>query len=414
MATHRNSSFFCFHRRELLNPETLSFYVAAPMPRSADSQEPLHDLLIFHELAGALTSNLDLAAVLRTVRSYMDRFIEADLWALLMLDHDRRELYYADIDGNRDPRLVNARIRVGEGLAGWVAEHGETLIIPEVQMGPEVQIGPEVRTKPEAQSQTAIPARPDPRLAPAAQSRSLAVQSAIGLPIRGSRGTHGVVEIFNPRLGEKSDYNIAFLHILVDFAAIAIENAKDVARTQQLTITDDATGLYNARHLYAVLERELEAARKDSRPLSLVFLDLDRFKLVNDAHGHLIGTELLGQVGRCIRELCRSTDLCFRYGGDEFVALLRGLDKPAAAELATKIRAELIGTQFLSAAEMSLSITGSFGLATFPQDGDSLHEIIRSADTMMYHAKSEGRNRIAVADPERLAKLPVSKSSRHS
>jgi len=364
------------------------------MPRSADSQEPLHDLLIFHELAGALTSNLDLAAVLRTVRSYMDRFIEADLWALLMLDHDRRELYYADIDGNRDPRLVNARIRVGEGLAGWVAEHGETLIIPEVQMGPEVQIGPEVRTKPEAQSQTAIPARPDPRLAPAAQSRSLAVQSAIGLPIRGSRGTHGVVEIFNPRLGERSDYNIAFLHILVDFAAIAIENAKDVARTQQLTITDDATGLYNARHLYAVLERELEAARKDSRPLSLVFLDLDRFKLVNDAHGHLIGTELLGQVGRCIRELCRSTDLCFRYGGDEFVILMPFTTREEALRMARSIHTHIGQNVFTVGKNLKLTIGSSAGIAAYPGDGRTVHAILGAADHRMYHVKSTGRGRV--------------------
>jgi diguanylate cyclase (GGDEF)-like protein len=147
---------------------------------------------------------------------------------------------------------------------------------------------------------------------------------------------------------------------------------------------------------------------------SLLFLDLDHFKSINDSHGHLIGSRLLAEIGGVIKRTLGPEHAAFRYGGDEFVALLRGLDKPAATQLAEQLRQELIATPFLSAAGMSISITGSFGLATFPQDGDSLHAIIRSADTMMYHAKAEGRNRVAVADPERLAKLPVSKSSRHS
>ncbi|HEY9127228.1 MAG TPA: sensor domain-containing diguanylate cyclase, partial [Acidobacteriaceae bacterium] len=264
------------------------------MPKSS-IQGSFDDLLVFHELARAITSNLDLAAILQTVLEYVDHFIEADLWALLMLDRERKELYYTGLQGGVNPRLSDIRIKLGEGLAGWVAQHGETLIIQE--------------------------AGADPRAASVA-SEHLKVTSAIGLPIRGRRGTHGVLEIINPRLSESTDYGIAFLHILVDFAAIAIENSQHVTQVEQLTITDDATGLYNSRHLYAVLERELAAARQDARPVSLVFLDLDRFKQVNDEHGHLAGTELLRLVGRRIRELARPTDFCFRYGGDEFVILM--------------------------------------------------------------------------------------------
>ena len=348
-------------------------------PMSPDEiRGPLDDLLIFHELARALTSNLDLAAVLRTVRSYMDRFIEADFWALLMLDRDRGELYYTDPAGEPDPNFGDIRIRIGEGLAGWVAEHGETLLVPEIQ--------PEDRFK----------AQPDPRMATATatNSRPLVVHSAIGLPIRGARGTHGVVEIFNPHLGESSDYNIAFLHILVDFAAIAIENAQDVARTQQLTITDDATGLFNSRHLYAVLEREIETARKDSKPLSLVFLDLDHFKLVNDAHGHLVGTELLVQVGHGIRELSRSTDLCFRYGGDEFVILMPSTTREEALRMARSIHSHIAQQVFTVGKNLHLSIGSSAGIATYPGDGRTVHAMLGAADQRMYHVKSTGRGRV--------------------
>jgi diguanylate cyclase (GGDEF)-like protein len=104
----------------------------------------------------------------------------------------------------------------------------------------------------------------------------------------------------------------------------------------------------------------------------------------------------------------------FRYGGDEFVVLLRGLDKKAATALAVSMREQLNGMRFLTAQGLSLAMTASLGLATYPEDGNSMHAIIRSADTMMYQAKSQGRDRIAVANPDTPAALPTPKTSRHS
>jgi diguanylate cyclase (GGDEF)-like protein len=338
------------------------------MPKSIAIRGPLDDLKVFHELARALTSTLDLASILRTILEYMDRFIDAELWALLMVDHQRQDLYYASADGGEDPRFADMRVRIGEGLAGWVARHGETLIIPE--------------------------AAADPRMAGAAEGKRFAVRSAIGLPIRGRKGTHGVLEIFNPHLDEESDYTIAFLHILIDYAAIAIENAQDVACIQQLTITDDVTGLYNARHLYAVLERELDAARRDPKSLSLVFLDLDRFKTVNDQYGHLVGSELLGHVGKRIQELCRATDICFRYGGDEFVILMPATSREEALRMARAIHANLTSSTFPLEEGLTLSIGASAGIATYPGDGRTVHAILGAADKRMYNVKSTGRGRV--------------------
>ena len=164
-----------------------------------------------------------------------------------------------------------------------------------------------------------------------------------------------------------SDYSIAFLHILADHAAIAIENARDVARIQQLTITDDTTGLYNVRHLYDVLGRELKRSKKLKLPLSLAFLDLDRFKLVNDEHGHLVGSELLAQTGRRLQELSRKQDVCFRYGGDEFVILMPETDARSALELATALNHALMKTQFQMKNGLKLKVSASVGLASAPR-----------------------------------------------
>jgi diguanylate cyclase (GGDEF)-like protein len=338
------------------------------MPNSVASRGSLGDLQVFHELARSLTSTLDITSILRTILQYMECCIDAELWALLMVDPTRQELYYVSASGAEDPRLAGMRVKLGEGLAGWVAQHGETLIIPE--------------------------AATDSRLADAAKSQTFAVRSAIGLPIRGRKGTHGVLEIFNPHLDGQSDYTIAFLHMLVDYAAIAIENAQDIAQVQQLTITDDVTGLFNTRHLYAVLERELETARRDSRSLSLVFLDLDRFKLINDAHGHLIGSELLGQVGKRIRELCRSTDLCFRYGGDEFVIVMPATTREEAYRMARSIHATVTRSIFTMEKGLNLAIGASAGVAAYPGDGRSVHAILGAADKRMYSVKSNGRGRV--------------------
>jgi diguanylate cyclase (GGDEF)-like protein len=335
------------------------------MTNSAQNRIPLEDLLAFHQLARSLTSSFDLDTILRTILEHMERFIDADLWTLLILDKSAGELYYAVAAGGEQEALRGLRIKVGQGPAGWVAEHGETLIV----------------TKGED----------DPRLKSSDAAHAGRVQSVIALPLRGRKGTHGVIEIVNPRTDQMTDYTIAFLHILADHAAIAIENAHDVTSIQQLTITDDCTGLFNARHLYHVLDRELKHSAAQGTPVSLAFLDLDRFKEVNDAHGHLIGSELLAFTGQRLRQLTRPQDLCFRYGGDEFVVLMPNTPADVAAFQARSMLSSLMETRFRLKNGILLSVMASLGLATAPADGATVHAVIGAADSRMYAMKSNGR-----------------------
>ena len=338
------------------------------MKNETQGRIPLDDLLVFHQLTRSLTSSFELSAILRAILDHMERIVQAELWTLLMLDQAKQELYYAIAAGGSQSKLSDLRVKVGEGVAGWVAEHGETMIIPEAHGDPRViKLGP-------------LPPRK--------------VRSLIALPLRGRKGTHGVIEIFNPRSEHMNDYTIAFLHILADHAAIAIENARDVTRIQQLTITDDTTGLYNVRHLYEALTSELTLCQSEAKPVSIAFLDLDRFKLVNDKHGHLIGSELLSKVGARLKQLSREGDACFRYGGDEFVLLMPGTDTGEAMTFLQKLHRSLISTTFQMSNGLELTVSASAGLATAPADGTALHAIIGAADERMYTVKNTGRGHI--------------------
>jgi diguanylate cyclase (GGDEF)-like protein len=338
------------------------------MTNETENRIPLADLLVFHQLTRSLTSSFDLDTILRTILEHMERTIEAELWTLLMLDEASQELYYAIAAGGAQETLRGLRVKVGEGLAGWVAEHGETLIVPESEN--------------------------DPRLSSEQAIKPQRVRSVIAMPLRGRKGTHGVIEIFNPRADRMTNYTIAFLHILADHAAIAIENAHDVARIQQLSITDDCTGLYNARHLYDVLGRELERCVMQGNAVSLAFLDLDSFKLVNDIHGHLVGSELLAHTGRRLQELSLKGSLCFRYGGDEFVVMMPDTDARAAEAHCNKMLEKLTDTRFQIRPGLRLQVSASLGLATAPADGLTVHEIIGAADARMYDVKTNSRGRV--------------------
>jgi diguanylate cyclase (GGDEF)-like protein len=340
------------------------------MPNETEGRIPLADLLVFHQLARSLTSSFDLDTILRTILEQMERMVEAEFWALLMLDESTPHLYYAIAAGEEQETLRGLRVKRGEGVAGWVLDHGETLIVPEVAGDPRVQ-------------QSATPG-------------ISSVRSVIALPLRGRTGTQGVIEILNPR-AEMSDYSIAFLHILADHAAIAIENARDVSRIQQLTITDDTTGLFNVRHLYSVLCPELQRSEKLKLPVSLAFWDLDYFKLVNDVEGHIVGSELLALVGRRLQKLARKQDLCFRYGGDEFVILMPETTAAQAFKLTAEIHTALMETPFEMKDGLTLKISASVGLSSAPGDGFHMHEIIGAADARMYAVKRQGRGQIRAA-----------------
>jgi diguanylate cyclase (GGDEF)-like protein len=325
----------------------------------------------------------------------MEEFFDPEHWSLLIVDEEADELYYA-LSAGVDPELLkDVRLKLGEGIAGYVAKTGYALVIPDISADPAwsayAKLHPELN-----------------------------LQSIACLPVRHGDRTLAVLQLNNSKLDLLPESSIAFLRALCDYSAIALQNARHVKLIHQLSITDDCTGLFNARHLYTSLEQEIAAATNPNvvsivpPHFSLLFFDLDHFKSVNDLHGHLAGSQLLAEVGNMVKRTLGPNHAGFRYGGDEFVCLLRGLDKAAATELAELIRNTLNKTSFLASAGLALSLRASFGLATFPQDGATLHDFIRTADTMMYAAKAAGRNQIVVADTSNPIAMPSPRTSRHN
>jgi diguanylate cyclase (GGDEF)-like protein len=179
--------------------------------------------------------------------------------------------------------------------------------------------------------------------------------------------------------------------------AQALDNALTLRRAEALSVTDDLTQLYNSRYLNHVLRREVKRASRSARPLSLLFLDLDGFKAVNDSQGHLAGSRALVEAAAVIRGSARETDVAARFGGDEFALILPDTGSDGASAVAERVRDRLASHPFLTGDGSSIRLTASVGVATLPDVASTAEELVRAADRAMYRVKESGKNGIHVA-----------------
>lgn len=187
------------------------------------------------------------------------------------------------------------------------------------------------------------------------------------------------------------------LEVLLEPIAAALDSAVLLKRAVALSVTDDLTRLYNSRYLNQVLRRETKRAARSGRPLSLVFVDLDGFKTVNDRYGHLSGSRALVEAGAIIRGGARETDIVARFGGDEFALILPDTGAAGAYAVAERIRERIERHGFLAGEGRRIALTASIGVATLPDVAQSADELVEAADSAMYHVKHRGKNGIQVS-----------------
>jgi len=187
------------------------------------------------------------------------------------------------------------------------------------------------------------------------------------------------------------------VRVLLEPASVALDNALLIKRAEALSVTDDLTRLYNSRYLNLVLRRETKRASRSGRPLSLLFIDLDGFKSINDTHGHLFGSKALVEAAAVIRSSARETDVVARFGGDEFALVLPDTGGEGAYAVGERIRERIAAFKFLAGDGLDIHLTASLGVATLPDAAASVEELMQAADMAMYHVKESGKNGIHVA-----------------
>jgi diguanylate cyclase (GGDEF)-like protein len=216
------------------------------------------------------------------------------------------------------------------------------------------------------------------------------------VPVHGRSADGGVLVVpEDDRPFQPADLEIA--RLVATHAQVAVQNAERYHQAKERAFVDDVTGVYNARYLFTALEHEIRRAERYGSSLSLLFLDVDRFKLVNDQHGHLVGSRTLRRLAEVLGTCIRQVDTLARYGGDEFTILLVDTGLEPGLAVAERIRAAVAENRFETRGKDPLSITVSIGVAAFPTHGSTPEALLDVADKAMYRAKSLGRDRTCSA-----------------
>lgn len=287
---------------------------------------------------------------------------------------------------NRISAMVNSSFRLEDLYQSVVEQIAKSLDVRRVALA----VWREDSRIPEAVHEALRPAHEPPSLACDEERQPPA-------PIEVPIVSHGVsiglltVEDDSPvRIWEEEE--VMMVRTVADHLAAGISNARLFKQIEKQAITDDLTGVYNRRYFHDQIEREVAAAERGGHPVSLILLDLDYLKRINDTYGHTVGDAVLRHVGATLRTVVRTEDVCARYGGEEFVVVLPSEDQDGAMDMAERLRAALEASPLPPVGR----ITASFGVSTFPHTASSASSLIEEADRAMYVAKQSGRNRIAV------------------
>jgi diguanylate cyclase (GGDEF)-like protein len=347
---------------------------AAPRGAQADlavrlrqGADVLHDRLnrrdTLVELIRSVNAPVDPRKVADALLVHTQEWLPAGCLAVVVDDPPERTVLMAE-------RGACEQFREGiRRVARWVTDHNEEFMSASLQTDRRVGEGP-------AAAVVAFPLR----------CRARTIGALIALD--------PVPSLDVPKLSAPL---LATLRVMLEAPALAIDTTLQLQRVHALSVTDDLTGLYNSRYLNQVLRRESKRASRSGRPLSLLFIDLDGFKYVNDNHGHLSGSRALVEAASVMRGCARETDIVARFGGDEFAVVLPDTGSEGAVAVGERYRERISAHPFLGTEGLDIHLTASVGVATLPDVAGSAEELIKAADTAMYRVKDRGKNGVLLA-----------------
>ena len=323
--------------------------------------ELINNLERVSNLSSKLTSYLELDALLeflvKEIRTEFDYF-NVSIWLL-------------NREGRLEPRAFSGyesdyldeytyAITTGEGITGWVAENGMPVLSKDTNQ--------------------------DPRYL----GRRDITLSEIAVPLKISNHIIGVLNVEREGKGALDNNDLRIISIIGSHLSTAIDNTFKYEETEKLAVTDGMTGMYNYRYFMNRLKEEMERSKRLDIPLSLIMIDIDFFKDINDNYGHIVGDKIIKELADLLRSIVRKGDIVTRYGGDEFFIILPGSSKKFTLKLAERIQKHVNDYEFTQ----NINITVSLGMVSYPADASTLDSLLRWVDNALYSAKKKGRNRV--------------------
>src|SRR5580704_407565 len=356
---------YVFEQRDLEVIQTVAGQVSVAVENArlfAEEQRRSRQFAFLNSISKTAISSEDAEQMLLEIVGHIQKTFRFDHIGIGIFDYVRKDIEIK-AEAGITAKALGMRIPLGVGILGRVARTGESAL---------------VQTSGEENLQGVL-----------ADSRSV-----LCIPITYGETLLGVLNVESRQEDAFAPEDRLIMNTLADLLATALHNSFVFQKLQQTAITDGLTGIKTRRFFWEALSSEWKRASRSGRPFSVVLIDLDKFKDVNDTLGHLEGDLVLARVGRLLEQKCRQSNVVARYGGDEFVILMPETGMDQAHSLAERLR------QWLSSDPMLQEhhITGSFGVASFPLHGFSMEDLIRVADAGMYVAKHAGGNQVSTSD----------------
>jgi len=364
---------FVYEERDLNVLKTAAGQVAVAVSNArlfAEEQRRSRYLEFLNSVSRTAISSQEPEAMMAEIVGEIEKNFHFDHIGIGILAYARKEIEIQAEAGSAE-KNVGRRIPLGVGILGRVARNNEMALVQNIGEGRLLGILPESK-------------------------------SVLCIPIAYGETILGVLNVESGRENAFEQQEVLILRTLADLLATALHNAFVFKNMQQQSITDGLTGIKTRRFFNEALQSEWKRARRTKRPFSVVLIDLDKFKSVNDSKGHLEGDLVLARVGRILEQKSRQSNIVARYGGDEFVILMPETSLEQAQILCERLRLWIATDTMLNERQ----ITGSFGVAAFPTHGSSTDDLLHIADLGMYTSKRAGGNRVSTpqdfADSEAL------------